>query len=82
MRTTGNNARRGSYFNEVVMMATVMLKVEEVMRRTGLSHPTIYAWAAKGMFPKQVKIGLRAVAWIELEIEEWLQAKITERGEG
>ena len=44
-------------------------KVEEI---TGLSRSTIYEYMAIGAFPKQIKIGLRAVAWKEEEILDWM----------
>jgi len=32
-----------------------------------------------GTFPKPIKLGARAVGWLESEIEEWLQARIEKR---
>ncbi len=46
---------------------------------TGLSRSTIYAYIDKGMFPRQVKLGERCVAWVEEEVVAWLDARITER---
>lgn len=33
----------------------------------------------RNCFPKPVKIGLRRNAWVESEIEAWMQARIDER---
>ena len=47
-------------------------KVEEI---TGLSRSSIYAMMASGEFPKQKKIGLRAVAWMETDVIEWMNSR-------
>ena len=47
-------------------------KVEEI---TGLSRSSIYAMMANGEFPKQTKIGLRAVAWKEADVVEWMNSR-------
>jgi prophage regulatory protein len=38
----------------------------------GLRRSTIYRMQANGQFPQRVKIGARAVGWIEREVQEWL----------
>jgi prophage regulatory protein len=57
-----------------------LLKLNAVRIRTKLSVPSIYRLIKEGVFPKPLKMGERAVAWVEDEIEEWLQAKLEERG--
>ena len=58
------------------------LRMPAVEARTGLKRPTIYALAAIGKFPKPVKIGPRASAWVLVEIREWEAARIAQsRGE-
>ncbi len=52
------------------------LRLPEVIARTGLSRATIYARVAQGRFPCQVRIGARAVGWIEGEVEAWIQERI------
>jgi prophage regulatory protein len=44
--------------------------------RTGLSRSTIYQRMTEGHFPKPISIGLRAVGWLESEIEEWVTLRI------
>lgn len=53
-----------------------ILRLPEVMSRTGLSRSTIYLRISQGTFPKPVNLGARAVGWIEEEIQEWLQQQI------
>lgn len=56
-----------------------ILRLPEVIARTGLSRSTIYLHISQGNFPKSVSLGKRAVGWIEEEIQNWLQKKIDER---
>jgi len=62
-------------------MSHTMLRLPAVRLRTGLSRSTIYLRVADGSFPQPVKIGGRAVAWLEAEVEEWLQRRIDARAE-
>ena len=58
------------------MVATKFLKLPEVKNRTGKSRSTIYQAINNGTFPKQIKLGPRAVGWIEAEIEAHNQSCI------
>ena len=49
------------------------LRRPEVEARTGLSRSTIYAAMDRGTFPRPVRIGVRAVAWRQDDIERWLE---------
>lgn len=51
----------------------VILRVQEVCRRTGLARSTIYAYLADGRFPKSVRRGYNGVGWLETEIEEFIR---------
>lgn len=52
-----------------------LLRRREVENRTGLSRSTIYLWMSDGLFPKPRKIGPRAVAWRESDIQEWIEQR-------
>lgn len=52
--------------------APAMLKLPEVIRRTGLSRSTIYVRMNEGQFPQRVKLGVRAAAWLESEISDYI----------
>lgn len=54
---------------------TTLLRVAEVIKRTGFSKTTIDRLEKSGKFPKRRKIGIRAVAWDEQEIQNWINAK-------
>ena len=55
------------------------LRLPEVMQRVGLRHTKIYQLMAEGKFPQSVKVGERAVAWVEAEIDAYQDACIAER---
>ncbi len=57
-------------------MAHVILRLPVVKARTGLSRSTIYLRISEGTFPNPVKLGARAVGWLEHEIEAWLAGQI------
>lgn len=57
----------------------VMLRLKDVLGRTGLSRSTIYSKLDASSphyderFPKQVRVGSGAVRWIESEINSWIE---------
>ena len=53
-----------------------ILRRKQVEKRTGLSRSTIYLRIQNGTFPRPIKLGARAVGWLENEIEAWLTARI------
>ncbi|WP_043882836.1 helix-turn-helix transcriptional regulator [Vibrio campbellii] len=56
------------------------LRIQDVMSLTGLGRSTIYKFMADETdFPKSVPIGGRAVAWVESEIEEWMESRLSMR---
>jgi prophage regulatory protein len=57
----------------------MFLKLKDVQKITGLSRSSIYAYIDKGLFPIQVKLGQRSVAWLDTEIESWVDGKINAR---
>lgn len=57
-------------------MTTKILKLPAVQMRTGCSRSSIYSLIAAGKFPPQIKLGRRAVGWVEAEIEAWLAQRI------
>lgn len=52
-----------------------VLKVRQVCSLTQLSRATIYRLAANSLFPKPIKIGVKASGWRLSEIQAWLDAK-------
>lgn len=56
--------------------ATVLLRLPQVVARTGRSRTRIYADMAVGTFPKAIRNGPHSVAWIEAEVEAWIRDRI------
>jgi len=52
------------------------LRMPEVRETTGLSRPQIYRLISRGEFPKQIKLGDEASAWLQSEIKDWMNSKI------
>lgn len=56
-----------------------VLKLKEVLRKTSLGKTTLYMLIKVSEFPKPIHLGLRAVGWLESEIDAWIQGKIESR---
>lgn len=59
-------------------MAYSILRLPEVIARTGLSRSTIYLRMKQNAFPPQISLGGRAVGWLDEDINGWLQDRIEE----
>ncbi|EOD4110871.1 helix-turn-helix transcriptional regulator [Yersinia enterocolitica] len=55
---------------------TRLIRLPEVMNRTGYGKAWIYRLISEGCFPGSIKIGIRSVAFVESEIDEWIQTAI------
>ena len=66
-----------------------LIRLPEVLSRTGYGRTTIYRKMEDGSFPRSVKLGgpledpeafdSRAVAWIEDEVDQWIESRIGDR---
>ena len=59
-----------------------LIKKNEVMEMCGISSSTLYRLIKSGQFPNPVKTSERSVAWIENEVEQWIDSRIEERDIG
>lgn len=55
------------------------LRLPQVLAKTGLSRSALFRMAAKGDFPRPLKIGARASAWSHAEISRWMAARLASR---
>jgi prophage regulatory protein len=55
------------------------IRLREVCARVSLRPSTLYNMIKTGRFPKQVKLSARISAWIESEVEAFMNARIAER---
>lgn len=52
-----------------------IVRLPMVMRMTGLGRSTIYRMIAKQQFPGPVRLGDRAVAWRQDELDSWISSR-------
>ena len=52
-----------------------LLTLREVTEATAQSRSVIYALMAESRFPKPVRVGTRAVRWIEDEVAEYIASR-------
>lgn len=55
------------------------IRIKEVTNKTGLGRSTIYKFIEDGTFPKSIPLGPRGVGWMEEEVLEWMEDRLTER---
>ena len=75
--------------NDTIVRQKKFIRLPEVLSRTGYGRTTIYRKMEDGSFPRSVKLDgppkdpnvfdSRAVAWIEYEIDQWIESMIEER---
>jgi len=56
-----------------------LLSKKQVREKVLYSPAHIARLEAAGKFPKRIRLGQGRVGWLELEIDEWLCARIAER---
>lgn len=57
--------------------APAILRLPEVLRRTGLSRSGIYERMNRGDFPVTVSLGPRAVGWHEADVSDWINSRVS-----
>ena len=53
-----------------------ILRWPELRQKVGYSRSNIYYLTEMGEFPKSIKLGGRAVGWLESEVDSWIQERI------
>ena len=66
-----------------------LIRLPEVLSRTGFGRTSIYRKMDEGTFPQSLKLGgpledsskfdSRAIAWIEEEVDQWIEDRVNER---
>lgn len=59
-----------------------ILRLSDVIYRTGLARSTIYKLMKTHDFPQAVPLMVRTVGWIEAEVDDWIMSKIRLREGG
>ncbi|MBP2157200.1 helix-turn-helix transcriptional regulator [Erwinia rhapontici] len=58
------------------------MRLPEVINTCGLSRSTIYDLISRELFPTQISLGGKNVAWLASEIDGWMQSRIAHRAGG
>lgn len=53
-----------------------LLRLPAVIDRTGLSRSSIYRHEAAGAFPKRIKLGEHASAWLAADVDRWIAERV------
>lgn len=81
MKNNNMNQQQATSYEQNEVTPRRLIRLPEVLKRVGLSRARMYGLINTGRFPKQVRIGLRSVAFIESEIEAWMDSVIAARNE-
>ena len=54
-----------------------LIRIAEVLSRTGLSKSSVYRKMEKEDFPPGVKLGERSRGWYECEVDHWISTRPT-----
>ena len=57
------------------LLTPSLIRLPQVKHLVPLSRSSIYAAVKDKTFPSPVRIGVRAVAWRQSEVEDWLAAR-------
>ena len=53
------------------------LRMRDIQQITALSKSTIYRLISEGTFPKQVRVGKRAVVWVRSDVSNWIDQRLS-----
>lgn len=56
-----------------------ILRLEEVETKSGFKRAHIYSLMKKRQFPQSLRLGVRAVGWDSIEIDEWIAERLNNR---
>ena len=59
-----------------------LISIQEACRRSSLSRTSINKYRAAGLFPRPIKLGEKRLAFVESEVDDWIEKRIADsRGE-
>ena len=57
-----------------------LLPWSEVERRVPYTRQHLSRLENENLFPRRVQVGGNRVAWVEAEVDDWIEARAAERG--
>lgn len=64
-----------AYLSEIPSTDRI-LRFPELREKVGYSRSNIHYLTEMGEFPPSIKLGGRAVGWLESEVDSWIQKRI------
>lgn len=55
-----------------------LLRLPEVLKRIGWSRSQLYKQIERGRFPRPARLSERTVAWLEADIDQWIEERVRE----
>lgn len=71
------NAKKDGQGDDLPLKPLTLLRMPSVERRVGIKQSQIYNLIRCGKFPKPIRLGERIVAWVERDVEAWIEGQIT-----
>jgi prophage regulatory protein len=59
-----------------------LLRLPEILHRVPYSEAHIWRLERAGKFPRRAHLGANRVAWVEAEVEAWIEERVNARPEG
>lgn len=53
-----------------------IIRLPDVMARTGLSRSSVFLKVKTGDMPKPIKLGVRATGWVAEEVDNWIKQRV------
>jgi prophage regulatory protein len=72
---TSSTAHEDSTMTDTDPRMPTILRRPQVERRTGLSRSTLYLYIQDGHFPRPLRLGPRAVGWLESDVSAWIAGR-------
>jgi prophage regulatory protein len=76
MMATSAASKQTPLASRPLIQPAVLIRLPEVMRRTALGKTTVYTLIKAGNFPAQIPLGGKSVAFLEADVEKWIQQRI------
>ncbi|WVD62842.1 AlpA family transcriptional regulator [Orbus mooreae] len=55
-----------------------ILRLPEVIRRTGFKRSHVYQLIREGKFPQSMRIGVRSVGWDSYDVQQWIEERLNQ----
>lgn len=56
-----------------------ILRLDEVEAKSGFKRAHLYNLMRAGKFPKALRLGVRAVGWDSIEVDQWIAERLNNR---